>query len=89
MQRLGRAISILVAHERAVDEMHGDVRAFGAPSECHGVVSRYAARDFRLVRKHACAVAGVRNLRELRAACKAVVPRWDRHNHFKYGIGCL
>lgn len=89
LQNLGRAISIIAAHERATDAIFDDLEAFYAPSECYQDVSRGEARRFRQVRRHACHVAGVRNLRELRRAVLAVVPTWDRFNHFRLGIRAI
>lgn len=88
-QNLGRAISIIAAHERASDAMFEDAAAFHAPSECYPIIARGEARRFRQVRRHACAVAGVRNLRELRRAVLVAVPTWDRFNHFRLGIQAL
>lgn len=86
MTQLGKAISIIAAFERGVAALHDDVRAFHAPSECHDIVARGAAKRFRLVRRHACHVAGVRNIRQLRRAIKRACPTWDRYNHFRLGI---
>lgn len=83
---LGKAISILLQHERKSADFYEDLSAFHAPSECHPVVSRGLARDFRTVRKHACATAGVKNLTQLRRAVKRVCPTWDRLNHYRLGI---
>ena len=88
-QNLGRALSILIAHEQMCNDMHDDVDAFHAPSECRDTVRKWNARDFRRAKKHACSVAGVRNLRELRAACKRSVPSWDRYNYFRLGLSCV
>lgn len=86
MANLGKAVSILLKFEQACHAMHEDVAAFHAPSECHGLVSRGNAKRFRQVRKHACSVAGVKNLHHLRRAVKRAVPTWDRYNHFHLGI---
>lgn len=87
--RLGRAISILMAHEDRGARLQADLDAFNAPSECWHDVSRGECRRFRIVRKHACAVAGVKNLKALRKAVKRACPTWDRYNHHRIGLGCL
>jgi hypothetical protein len=86
MAQLGKAVGILMAHQRVCDEMHEDVDAFHAPSECHEIVSRGNARRFRLVKKHACVAAGVKDLKQLRKAVKKACPTWDRYNHFRLGV---
>jgi hypothetical protein len=65
--QLGKAIGILIRAEWIEDEMHADVDAWNAPSECHGDVSRGGKRRLRRARKHAEAVAGVplRRIRHL------------------------
>lgn len=88
-QNLGRAISIIAAFEREADALFEDLAAFHAPSECYRDVARGEGRRFRQVRRHACHVAGVRNIRELRRAVLASVPTWDRFNHFRLGINAI
>lgn len=86
MRQLGRAVSIIAKFERECHELHADVDAFHAPSECHDVVSKGNARRLRVVKRHACHVAGVKNLQQLRREVKKVVPHWDRYNHFRLGL---
>lgn len=57
IRNLGTALTILARAEAAEHFMHADVDAFGAPSECHGLVSRNEARRLRQARKHAEAEA--------------------------------
>lgn len=89
MAQLGKAIGILIQHQRTADAYYEDLHAFHAPSECYGDVNKGLRREFRLVRKHACRVAGVKNLQQLRRAVKKACPTWDRYNHFKLGVECI
>ena len=57
MKNLGKAVGILILADCVERFMHADVRAWGAPSECHDVVSRGAARRRRQARRHAEAIA--------------------------------
>jgi hypothetical protein len=86
MAQLGKAVGILLRFEQETSYCYEDLRAFHAPSECYGDVERGLRRRFRTVRRHACSVAGVKNLRALRKRVKAVCPTWDRYNHFRLGI---
>lgn len=86
---LGKAVSILAAFERQTAFVYDDLSAFHAPSECYPLVERRLARRFRIVRRHACRVAGVKNLRQLRRAVKRVCPTWDRLNYHRLGIGAI
>ena len=89
-QHLGKAISILMKYEQEYGELIDDLQAFYAPSECYRDVSRGQARRFRQARRHACHVAGVKNLSQLRKAIKKVCPTWDRYNYHRLGmISCL
>lgn len=86
MQQLGKAVSILLRFDRRADACFADLGAFGAPSECHAVVEHGLRREFRQVRRHACRVAGVKNLSQLRRKLKRACPTWDRYNHYRLGI---
>lgn len=86
MAQLGKAVGILMKHEDHVEAMYDDLSGFHAPSECYPIVEKGLAIRFRTVRKHACHVAGVKNLRQLRKAVKRVCPVWDRYNWHKLGI---
>lgn len=88
-QQLGRAVSILLQEQRACDEEYEDMRAFHAPSECGPIVARGQARRFRQVRRHACHIARVKNLRALRAKVLHVCPTWDRYNHHRLGVEAI
>lgn len=89
MAQLGKAVGILLRHDRQLNDMYEDLRCFHAPSECYGDVNRGHARRFRLVRRHACHVAGVKNLRALRRKVLAACPTWDRYNHFRLGVEAI
>lgn len=58
-QQLGKALGILWRAERAESEMHADVDAWHAPSECHALVARGEDSRRRQARRHARAVAGM------------------------------
>lgn len=70
IRNLGRALTILVQQEVAEIELHDDVDAWHAPSECHRDVARYEAQRAREARKHAEAVAR-RPLRTILREAKA------------------
>lgn len=53
IKNLGRVLTILALHEASEIFAHEDVRAFGAPSECHDDVSRGEPQRFREARRHA------------------------------------
>lgn len=59
MANLGKALSIIVRANVDEDIMHSDVDAFGAPSECHGSVSKGESRRLRQARRHAKAASGL------------------------------
>lgn len=54
---LAQALTILASAEMAEHAAHADVSAFGAPSECHALVSRGETARKRQARKHAESVA--------------------------------
>lgn len=58
-RNLGKALTILARCQAAEDALHADVDAFGAPGECHALVSKGQARRWRRARKHAKAVSGL------------------------------
>ena len=89
MAQLGKAVGILLRHDRMLGDLYEDLRAFHAPSECYGDVERGHARRFRRVRKHACRVAGVKNLAQLRRKVLQVCPTWDRYNHHRLGVEAI
>lgn len=72
-RQYGKALGILWRADRFESEMHADVSAWGAPSECHDSVSSGEARRRREARRHAEAVAGV-PLRVLLARAARLVP---------------
>lgn len=86
MRQLGKAVGILLQETQRCAYEYEDLAAFHAPSECYGDVSRGQRRRARQVHRHACHVAGVKNLRLLRRAVLRVCPTWDRYNHHKLGI---
>ena len=69
--QLGRAFSIIAQHQMREWDMHADVRAWGAPSECHDLVNRGAARRERAAYAHASAVSGLKR-QHLRKAFDAM-----------------
>lgn len=76
--QLGRALTILKLCDVGEQTMHADVAAFGAPSECHSLVSKGEARRWRQAYRHACAVSGLKR-REFAAVFCAVPSRiWWR-----------
>lgn len=70
IKNLGKAVSILARAEALEIALHEDVAAWGAPSECHGAVSRGEAQRRRQARRHAEAVAR-RPLRIIEREAKA------------------
>lgn len=85
MANLGRAVTILLrAYEREY-AMHEDVDAFHAPGECHELVSRGEGKRLRAAMRHACAVAGVKNWRQLRRAVRAAIGN-DAPIYRRYGF---
>lgn len=89
MANLGKAISILKAYQDQSSFLYDDLAAFHAPSECYPIVERGIARKFRTARRHACRVAGVKNLKQLRRRIKRVCPTWDRLNYYRLGINSI
>lgn len=78
---LGKALTILATQQAIECDMHSDVSAFGAPSECHGLVARGEGRRARRARKHAEAITR-RPLRIIereakRRGCPIGSPSWD------------
>lgn len=57
IRNLGQVLTIIARAEACEHFMHADVDAWGAPSECHGLVSRGETRRQRQARRHAEAVA--------------------------------
>lgn len=57
IRNLGRVLTIVARAEAREHFMHADVDAFGAPGECHGLVSRGEKQRLRRARKHAEAEA--------------------------------
>lgn len=90
MRQMGKAIGILALAQAREDFMHEDVDAFGAPGECHGLVSRGEARRERQARRHAKAASGLSRAafnRELRRVPYPVMRRaygrvYERHYPF-------
>jgi hypothetical protein len=86
--QLGKAVGILLRHEQGVAYMYEDLHAFHAPSECYPT-EHQLGRSFRTARRHACRVAGVKTLAQLRRKVKKACPTWDRYNHFRLGIQAI
>ena len=72
-RNLGKAIGILIRQQMHEIEMHEDVEAFNAPSECHGIVAKGAVKRARLARRRALHAAGLRSLRLLRREARRVM----------------
>ena len=89
MTKLGKAITIIKKFQLDTEQVYAELEAFHAPSECYPLVERGLSRRFRIVRRHACHVAGVKNLAQLRRAIKQACPTWDRYNHYRLGINAL
>lgn len=89
MTSLGRAVSIILKFEMQCHDQFDDLHAFYAPSECYSLVEAGQRRRFRQVRRHACHVAGVKNLKQLRRKCIKAVPTWDRYCHFRLGLDLI
>lgn len=70
IRNLSAALTILARAEADEHFLHADVDAFGAPSECHELVSRFEAERQRRARKHAEAIAR-RPLRCIRREARA------------------
>lgn len=83
MTQLGKAISILVSAERIERDMHDDVDAWGAPSECHDLVARGEEKRRRHARRRALHAAGVNSMRVLRTRVRRVCT--DAYFYKRYG----
>lgn len=70
IRNLGRALSIIIEHQRRENAMHDDVDAFHAPSECHDLVSRHEGKRFRAVRRHVEGITGHRFAVVMREAAR-------------------
>lgn len=57
IRNLGKVLTILATADVREAVLHADVDAFGAPRECHALVSRGQDRRMRQARKHAEAIA--------------------------------
>lgn len=78
--QLGRAMTILYEANAAEEIMHQDGAAFGAPSECHALVSKGEAQRMRHAYRRACAVSGLKR-REFVAIFNAMPQHiWHRAN---------
>lgn len=83
-QQLGKAFGIMMRAQAAEIFMHADISAFGAPSECHDVVSKGEANRARMARRHAKAVSGLSRRAFNRALAGFPQPAWDRASHRVY-----
>lgn len=54
---LGHALTILARHEASEIDVHEELHAFYAPSECYDLVAAHHSQSKREARRHACAVA--------------------------------
>ena len=81
IRNLGQVLTVLAIREAAECFAHADVEAFGAPSECHALVSRGEDKRRRTARRLAESVAR-RPMRIVRreAAARGMPigsPRWQ------------
>lgn len=82
IRNLGATLTVIARWQAREADMHADVSAWGAPGECHGLVSKGEDERFRRARRHAEAVARrpyrviVREAR--RRGCPLDGPRFDR-----------
>lgn len=85
MAQLGRALTILIRAAEVEHAMHDDVDAWGAPSECHALVSKGEGERARLAMRRACHAAGVSNRRLLRKAMRRAMGN-DRFVYHRFGF---
>ena len=57
IKNLGAVLQVLAKAEARELDLHADVDAYQAPSECHGLVSQYEGKRRRLARRQAEAMA--------------------------------
>jgi len=79
VQNLGRAFTIIAEWHAKEQALHADVAAFGAPGECHAMVSRGESKREREARRLARSVSGL-SRRQFNMAFKAVrrLRGWQR-----------
>ena len=81
VRNISRALTILARAEAAEFDLHADVDAFGAPSECHALVSRGEKQRWRNAVRHAKGVTGASYPQIKRAARDGGIPigspRWQ------------
>jgi len=83
-QNLGKAISILMKPHNRDAAIVDDIYAMGAPSECYAL-AKVSGNEYRLARRHACKVAGVKSMRLLRKAIRARIGN-DAPIYRRYGF---
>jgi hypothetical protein len=59
MRNISQALTVIAFAECREHFMHADVVAFGAPSECHDLVSRGEAERLRLMRRRVHSLTGL------------------------------
>lgn len=79
-RNISQGASILARHVRSAHSLHDDVDEWGAPTECHGLVVRLNAREFRLVRRRIKAVTGLKFNAFVREVERRTSPRWVHFN---------
>jgi hypothetical protein len=92
MRNLGRALSVIARQQVGEIIMHEDVRAWGAPSECHRDVERGEISRARQARRLAKSVSGMsrasfnRELRSIpaRALTECVSRLYERMSPFVF-----
>jgi len=84
MQQLGKALSILIRAQRFECEMHEDVAAWHAPSECHALVAKGEGKRMRFARRRAEHAAGMK-MRDIRRRCRRLMGN-DAPIYRRYGF---
>lgn len=89
INNLGRIVTIIARAEAREQDYHADVSAWGAPSECHGAVSKGEAARMRQARKQAEAEAR-RPWRVIVQEAKRRGIEFHAHNrHYARAVGQL
>jgi hypothetical protein len=80
MAQLGKAFGLILLAEAKEAFMHQDVSLWGAPSECHDLVSKGEFKRLRQARRNAKAVSGLSRaaFNKLAKGVTADNPQWSR-----------
>lgn len=82
MTTLGKALTLIAKFEVMEDIAHEDVNAFGAPSECHDLVSRGYIKRRRQAVRHARSLSGMS-----RSAFRRAMGRFYKDFHSVQRLG--